>query len=99
MNFTVTEKKQEPLLSRTMLKAKIEFEKTTPSYSEVSSAIASHLKVDEKMIAIRHVYGTFGARKADVTAYIYEDEAKKQFVEPKLKVKKDKKAKEAPKKE
>ncbi|MBS3101666.1 hypothetical protein J4204_06070 [Candidatus Woesearchaeota archaeon] len=97
MQLNVTSKKEEPLLSRTMVKATLDFEKATPSYNEVTSLLATQLKTDEKLIAIRHVYNSFGARKADVTAYIYNDEAKKQLIEPNLKEKKDKKAKAAKK--
>ena len=97
MQLNVTSKKEEPLLSRTMVKATLDFEKATPSYNEVTSLLATQLKTDEKLIAIRHVYNSFGARKTDVTAYIYNDEAKKQLIEPNLKEKKDKKAKAAKK--
>ena len=97
MQVNVTNKKDEPLLSRTLVSATLEFEKSTPSYAEVASALALNLKSDEKLVAIRHVYNHFGAKKADVVAYVYADEQKKQFIEPKLKVKGDKKAKEAKK--
>ena len=93
MQLIVTEKKEEPLLSRTMVSATLEFEKSTPSYAEVASALASSLKSDEKLVAIRHVYNHFGAKKANVVAYVYSDEQKKQFIEPKLKEKKEKTAK------
>lgn len=92
MQLNVTTKKEEPMLSRTMVQADMEFEKSTPSYAEVTSLIAQNLKVDEKLVAIRYIYNSFGARKAKVTAYVYSDEAKKQLIEPKVK---DKKAKEA----
>ena len=97
MNMTVTSKKDEPLLSRTMFKATLEFEKTTPSYQEVNALLTTHLKSDEKLIAIRHIYNFFGEKKAEVTAYVYNDEAKKQFMEPKIKENKGKKAKETKK--
>ena len=97
VQVNVTNKKEEPLLSRTMVSATLEFEKSTPSYAEVISALASNLKSDEKLVAVRHVYNHFGAKKADVVAYIYADEQKKHFAEPKLKVKKEKKAKAAKK--
>jgi len=87
-------KSEEPLLSRTLVKANLEFDGSTPSYAEVATALASSLKSDEKLLVIRHVYNHFGAKKADVVAYVYSDEQKKQFIEPKLKVKKDKKAEE-----
>lgn len=92
MQVNVISKKDEPLLSRTMVSATLEFEKSTPPYAEVSAALASSLKSDEKLVAIRHVYNHFGAKKADVVAYIYSDEQKKQLIEPKMKVKGDKAA-------
>ena len=97
MQMNITNKKEEPLLSRTMVTANLEFEKATPSYAEVMASLATHLKTDEKLIAIRHVYNSFGAKKAEVVAYVYSDENKKKFIEPKLKEKKDKKAKDAKK--
>ncbi|MEK6828280.1 MAG: hypothetical protein AABX78_02925 [Nanoarchaeota archaeon] len=95
--MNITNKKEEPLLSRTMITATLEFEKATPSYPEVTSLMASQLKIDDKLVAIRHIYNSFGAKKAEVIAYVYADENKKQFIEPKAKEKKDKKAKEAKK--
>ena len=97
MQISVTSKKEEPLLSRTQVNATLEFEKATPSYPEVTSLLATHLKADEKLIAIRHVYNSFGQKKAEVIAYVYSDESKKQLIEPKLNVKKEKKAKAAKK--
>ena len=88
MQMNVTNKKEEPLLSRTMITATLEFEKATPSYPEVAALLAGSLKKDEKLIAIRHVYNSFGSKKAEVVAYLYNDENKKQFIEPKLKGKK-----------
>lgn len=94
MQINITNKKEEPLLSRTMITANLEFEKSTPPYQEVSSLLATHLKTDEKLIAIRHIYNMFGNRKAKVIAYLYSDESKKQIIEPKIKEKKEKKVKE-----
>ena len=98
LELTITSKTEEPLLSRTMLKANVSFEKATPSYQELTSLIASKAKAEEKLVAIRHVYTSFGKGNAEVIAYVYKDEAKKQFIEPKVKEKKDAKAKEAEKK-
>ena len=97
LQINITSKKDEPLLSRTELKAALDFEKATPSYKDVTALLAAHLKADEKLIAIRHIYNSFGDKKAEVTAYVYSDENKRQFIEPKLKVKKEKKAKAAKK--
>ena len=97
MQLKILNEKKEPLLSRTMLTASLEYEKATPSYQEVMSLIASQLKTEEKLIAIRHVYNSFGHKKAELIAYIYTDENKKQLIETKIKEKKDKQAKEAKK--
>ena len=96
MELNITSKKEEPLLSRTELKADVVFEKATPSYQELASLLASKVKADEKLVAIRHVYTSFGNKNAELIAYVYKDEDKKKFIEPKLKEKKDK-AKEAKK--
>ena len=95
--MNITNKKEEPLLSRTKINAMIEFEKATPSYKEVTSLIAASLKKDENLIALKHIYTLFGDKKAEIVAYAYSDESKKQFIEPKIKEKKEKKAKEAKK--
>ena len=97
MQINISHKTNEPLLGRTLVKASLEFEKSTPSYPEVTASLASSLKADEKLIAVRHIYTSFGNKKAEVIAYLYNDEAKKQFIEPKLKEKKAKK-KKAPEK-
>ncbi|MEK6983182.1 MAG: hypothetical protein AABX33_01300 [Nanoarchaeota archaeon] len=92
MQINVVSRQEEPLLSRTSVKAMLDFEKATPSYAEVTALLASTLKVDGKLIAIRHIYNLFGAKRAEVTAYIYGNEDKKRDIEPKIKEKKEKKA-------
>ena len=95
MQISIVERKEEPLLSRAMVKANIEFDKSTPSYTETATLLASNLKADEKLIVIRHIYTYFGSKKAQVIAYLYSDESRKQAVEPKVKEKNDKKAAKA----
>jgi len=97
LELKIASKKDEPLLSRAMLQAELEFDKATPSYPEITQLLAAHLKVDEKLVAIRHVYTRFGLKKADVVAYCYADENKKNFAEPKKKEKKEKAKQEAKK--
>ncbi len=98
MQLNVVEKKEEPLLSRIAVKADLDFDKSTPSYAETAALLVTNLKADEKLIAIRHIYTSFGNKKAQVTAYLYNDEGKKNSIEPKPKVKKDKKGAKADKK-
>ena len=52
VEINITSKKEEPLLSRTMLKANLDFENSTPSYKDVTALLATHLKADEKLIKI-----------------------------------------------
>ena len=94
MNFSIIEKKEEPLFFRIKLIANIEFEGATPSYPQLRSLISTHTKTEENLVVIRHIYTSFGRKNATVTAYVYADESKKQLIEPKLKEKKEKKAKE-----
>ena len=98
MNIHISEKREEPLLSRTRVSAKIDFDSATPSNKDVTSGLASHLKADEKLVVIKNIYTEFGHRKADVTAYVYSSEEKKNYVEPKVKDKKSKDAKASAKK-
>ena len=86
--MNVMDKKDEKMLSRMQVTAELEFDNATPKYAEVAAELASKLKADEKLIAIRHVYTAYGSKKAKVVAYLYSDEAKKQFFEPKIKEKK-----------
>ena len=98
MQLNVTSKTDEALMGRTYVKATVEFDASTPSYKDLSTAIAHNLKADEKLVVIRHVYTSFGSKKADISAYLYKDEAKKKFMEPKVKVKKGTGAEAAPEK-
>ena len=99
VNVAKLSKREEPLLSRTKVYASIEFEKGTPSYSEAISMLTSHLKADEKLIAIRHIYNEFGTKKAEVIAYLYKDENSKHDIEPKVKGKKEEKKQKEKKKQ
>ena len=81
MELKIVDVKEEPLLSRKLVRASIEFEKATPNYAEVASSLSSSLKTDEKLIALKHVYNLFGSKKAEVIAHVYSDENKKNFIE------------------
>lgn len=89
MQISITKQKEEPLLSRTKVYAKLEFENKTPSYKEAVPLLAEAVKKDEKLVAIRHIYNIFGTKNAELTAYVYSDENKKNFIEPKIKEKKE----------
>ena len=102
MQLKITEKKEQPILSRTSVKAHIIFDKATPSAGEVKKALASELKADENLIAVKEIYTEYGSPEADVNAYIYASKEAMQKIEPKPKKKEEaagKKPAEAPKEE
>jgi ribosomal protein S24E len=71
MNVTILEKKESPLLSRAELIADIEFDKSTPSNTDVAKQLAALNKTEEGLVKIKKIATKFGAKKATVTAVIY----------------------------
>ena len=96
MNLEITDKKENPLLSRTEVKGTIGFDKATPSNAEVKKAIAEKAKADESLIVVKNIYTDFGSTNANFNAYIYTNKDEMAKIEPK---KKEKKAKPGEKKE
>jgi ribosomal protein S24E len=88
MELEITNKTDEPLLNRTKIEGKIKFEGATPSNVEVVKQIASELKVNENVIAIKGIYTSFGSPNAKFFAHSYKDEASKKEIEPKPKTEK-----------
>lgn len=93
MNLEITDKKENPLLSRTELKGTISFDKATPSNDEVKKEIASKSKADESLVVVKSIYTAFGTAKADFNAYVYKSKKDMVEIEPKKKEKKEKKPK------
>ena len=85
MDFKILSKKEEPLLSRTIVEAEVSFDKATPSKSETRSALAKSLGKDEKLIVVKGLYTGFGVRKAKNVSYAYENEEAMKSIEPKPK--------------
>jgi len=90
MQLKITEKKEQPILSRTSVKAHIIFDKSTPSADEVKKALASELKADEALVVVNEIYTEFGKPEADVNAYVYASKEEMQKIEPKPKEKEGK---------
>jgi len=74
MNITITNKKENPVLSRTEIVANIIFDKATPSRKEIQKAVAKELKGNEKLTIIKTIKTLFGNSKAVVSASIYDSE-------------------------
>lgn len=83
--------KENKLLSRRRVAFEVAHEKTsTPKKEDLKKEIAKHLKTDENLIVIKHVYSKFGMNKSKIIANVYEDEKLLKTLESKKeKVKKD----------
>lgn len=68
----------------------------TPSKEELKKNIAAGLKIDPKLISIRHLYQRFGQKKSKAIVHIYKKEEDLKNIE-KVKLKKDGKEKETKK--
>ncbi len=85
MDLKILSRKEEPLLSRTIVESEVSFDKATPSKSEIRNALAKSLGKDEKLIVVKGIYTGYGARKAKNTSYAYENEDVMKKIEPKPK--------------
>ncbi|MGM5484978.1 MAG: hypothetical protein ACQEP1_03855 [Nanobdellota archaeon] len=76
MKVKIVEKQEQPLLSRTELKAEVEFDKEIPSRQFMREQVAKAVKGNQEMIIIERIVSKFSSRKADVFAHVYKDKAK-----------------------
>ena len=72
MELKISSKKEQPLLSRTELLAKIAFDSATPDRSEVRKKIAEAVKADEQCVAVTGIKNEFGSKSASVTVHVYK---------------------------
>jgi ribosomal protein S24E len=83
MNLKIEKTEEKPLLARKEVAGSIMFEeKATPSNDNVRKAIAAELKVDEKVVVVKHIYTAYGSSEAKVEAYVYNDEESLKKMEP-----------------
>lgn len=73
MELLIQEKKENPLLKRTEVKALVNFSGSTPSKGDIAEALAKSMKADINLTDIRSVHNKFGLQEADVLAYVYDD--------------------------
>jgi ribosomal protein S24E len=91
MELKIISKKEDPLLSRTVVEAEIIFEKATPSRAEIKGSLAKSLGKDEKLIVVKGIYTSYGLKKAKNMCYIYENEESLKKIEAETKKKSKKK--------
>ena len=71
-NVAVTEKVEEPLLSRAVLKGIVTYDTAPPSFAELKKHLAQHLKVDEAVVVVSNCVPVFGSRKSSLEAHVYK---------------------------
>lgn len=77
MDLKITDKKEEKLLGRIVIKGYADFGKAvTPSNDAVRDSIAKQTGKEAKLVVVKHIYTRFGANSADVIAYVYDNEKK-----------------------
>jgi len=99
-NFSLLEKKENPLFNRKEIKAEVEAE-ITPSLINVKKLISEKLSTSPENIKIKNILGKFGSKTFRITANIYDSKKDKDNVEPEKageKVEKQEEVQEPPEK-
>tara|TARA_Y100000310_G_scaffold338519_1_gene428357 strand:- start:1276 stop:1755 length:480 start_codon:yes stop_codon:yes gene_type:complete len=104
MKIEILKQKETPLLKRKRVNCMVDFVGATPGRTALREALGKQLKVDKKLVAIRHVYQRYGLPRAKVIVHIYKDfetlKKREMLSEKKLKAyeepKEEKKAEEKP---
>ena len=81
MKLEVIKERETPLLSRTRITLKAEYEGATPSRLELKKLVADKIKADEKLVVLKHIYTRFGKNSAKIIAHIYQNEKDMQKLE------------------
>ena len=75
MELDIQNQNESPLLMRKRITAMATFEKKkTPTKIEMASEIAKKIKVDKKLVVVKHIYQKFGSNKAKIISHVYENE-------------------------
>ena len=112
MELKITQKTEEPLLSRMKVDGTVEFDAATPSTKDIKNSVAKSLGKTEDLIEVEGIYNTYGDKKASIVCYAYEnseiigklrklgkkakEKIEKQNKEAKEEVKEEPKAEEKP---
>ena len=84
MELKITNKEEQKLLDRTLVKARLNFsEKAVPSRKAVLGELSKQLKVDKKFIVKKEIRTVYGSTSADVEVHVYDSEEIKNKLEPK----------------
>ena len=70
-NVEVSEKVEQPIMSRVLLKGSVVYDAAPPSFVELRKHLASSLKVDESLVVVQSLSPVFGTRKSLMQAHLY----------------------------
>jgi len=82
MKVEISDKKDNPLLSRQEIRGHLVFDKATPSNDELAAVLARQLNVSVSCIRIKKIETHYGASKADFFALVYASEDALDSIEP-----------------
>jgi ribosomal protein S24E len=86
MELEIKNKKENPVLQRQEITGEIKFTgAATPSNNQVHEELAKKLGIQSELVAIRHIYGSFGSGKAAFEAVAYATKEQFDKIEPKKK--------------
>ncbi len=71
-NVAISEKEEQPLASRTLLKGVVAYDSAPPSFAELKKHLAQSLKADEAVVVISSCIPVFGSRKSSLEAHVYK---------------------------
>ncbi len=87
MELEIKNKKENPVLQRQEITGEITFTGTaTPSNKQVHEELTKKLGIQAELVAIRHIYGSFGSGKAAFEAVAYATKEQFDKIEPRKKV-------------
>lgn len=94
MEIKIEEQKQNLFLERDEIKGIIRNEKTI-SKSELQKAVSEKINKPSELIAVKTIYPAFGSHEAQFQVFVYNSAEALKRIEPKPKIKTEKKPKEA----
>ncbi len=87
MNLQILNERENRLLHRTEIEARVTFDSATPSREEIIKLIAAKKNVPENLVIVENIDQKFGQRVADVFIKIYESESTLKELEPEYMIK------------
>lgn len=81
MKLEILKETENPLLNRKRVTLQATYQGNTPSRKDFRKAVATTLKAQEALVAVKHIYTRFGNTTAKVICNVYQDEKTLQQIE------------------